>query len=327
MHWGGLFGVFEKKKPEANRDGGVILAQATDPRVTQIEEQIRSLNGKIEELNFQILQMQEQMRKTQEDYEFRLQEIENKKKSDAGGKATRDTAANTSGDGRSKAAGAQTDDVGQAIAAGQASPPQDNTAAASDPAENGAAVASGDAAGDGKGAPPRDFGTITVDKDGNVVTTTADQPVDLLPPKQAKQEKDGINVAALPKTNDSEELYRNSYQSILSGDYAAAEGGFRDYIARFPKDTKIADSNYWLGEALLGQKKYRDAAEVFLAASKSYPKSKKGPDMLLKLGVSLVGLNQKDVACATFLEVGKRYPDASDALKQRVKQEQAFAAC
>jgi TolA-binding protein len=49
--------------------------------------------------------------------------------------------------------------------------------------------------------------------------------------------------------------------------------------------------------------------------------------MLLKLGVSLVGLKQKDVACATFGEIGKRYPDISAALKERVKQERALAAC
>jgi TolA-binding protein len=53
----------------------VLMAQAGDPRVSQLEEQIRQLTGKIEELNFQILQMQEQMRKVQEDNEFRFQEL------------------------------------------------------------------------------------------------------------------------------------------------------------------------------------------------------------------------------------------------------------
>ncbi|ESW62651.1 hypothetical protein X773_34265, partial [Mesorhizobium sp. LSJC285A00] len=138
---------------------------------------------------------------------------------------------------------------------------------------------------------------------------------------------DGTVVAALPATNNPEEIYRNSYQFILSGDYSTAEQGFRDHIARFPKDAKAADAHYWLGESLLGQQKYHDAAEVFLSASKDYPKAKKAPDMLLKLGVSLVGLKQKDVACATFGEIGKRYPDISAALKERVKQERALAAC
>ncbi|RWX61974.1 tol-pal system protein YbgF, partial [Mesorhizobium sp. M2A.F.Ca.ET.039.01.1.1] len=190
------------------------------------------------------------------------------------------------------------------------------------------------------GAPPKNFGTITVDKNGNVVNAetgpqasapvqapaaTASAPSAETP---AKKNKSGdTQVAALPSTNDPDELYRNSYQFILSGDYPTAEQGFRDHISRFPKDAKAADAHYWLGESLLGEQKYRDAAEVFLAASKEYPKAKKAPDMLLKLGVSLVGLKQNDVACATFNEIGKRYPDVSATLKERIKQEKALAAC
>lgn len=56
----------------------VILAQTGDPvyRIGQLEEQIRGLNGRIEELGFQLLQMQEQMRQMQQDNEFRFQELE-----------------------------------------------------------------------------------------------------------------------------------------------------------------------------------------------------------------------------------------------------------
>ena len=42
-----------------------------------------------------------------------------------------------------------------------------------------------------------------------------------------------------------------------------AEAGFRDYINRFPDASQMADAHYWLGEALLGQQKHHEAAEVF----------------------------------------------------------------
>ena len=135
------------------------------------------------------------------------------------------------------------------------------------------------------------------------------------------------SARALPSTDNPEELYRNSYEFILSGDYKTAEAGFRDHIDRFPNDPMAADAHFWLGEAVLSQQNYAGAAEIFLDGSKTYPDSKKAPDMLLKLGVSLVGLKQREVACATFAEVAKRYPDSSDALKERVKAEQALAAC
>jgi tol-pal system protein YbgF len=302
----GLPGVFQSgQAPE------IRVAQATDPRVMQLEEQIRALNGKVEELNFQILQMQEQMRKQQEDLEFRLQELEKK-----AGLASPDNKV------------AETPPSDQNPAAQAPSETADSEPALPPIGQQGSNQSAQGTQPNGNGTPPRDFGTITVDKDGNITSSSIEAPVDLLPQGQsnAGQQSD-TNVAALPQTNDPEELYRNSYQYVLSGDYANAEAGFRDHIKRFPKDAKAPDANYWLGESLLGQQKYREAAEVFLSASKQYPKSKKGPDTLLKLGVSLVGLKQKDVGCATFNEVGKRYPDASSAIKQRVKQEQAAAAC
>lgn len=296
----GLPGVFGSPGEAAP----VQMAQAGDPRVTQLEEQIRSLNGTIEELNFQILQMQEQMRKMQEDNEFRFQELE--KRSDAkGGSKNRSVAENSAPpSGASTTAPADTN----------------RTASTSQGVENIIRQDSAAAQPGGTGEPPRTFGTITFDANGNVV---GGAPGDAT----ANPESENTTVAALPATDDPDELYRNAYQFVLSGDYGTAEAGFRDHIARFPKDAKAADAHFWLGESLLGQQKYRDAAEVFLAANKDYPKSKKAPEMLLKLGVSLVGLNQRDVACATFNEVGKRYPNVSGALKERVKQEKALAAC
>lgn len=318
----GLPGVFGNKGANDQTESNVQLAQSGG--TAGLEEQIRALTGRVEELNFQILQMQEQIRKQQEDNEFRLQQLEGsggaapatQKKSDAGeatdssvaGAATEEPS--TSGD---LAGGSSVEDV--IIDSGTGDPGQ---------------VIPG--TGTGTGAPPKTFGTITVDKNGNVIdagsntqSTTATEDSSSVNTQAGTS--GGSIVAALPQTDNADELYRNSYQFILSGDYGTAEQGFRDYISRFPKDTKSADAHYWLGESLLGQQKYRDAAEIFLAASKDYPKAKKAPDMMLKLGVSLVGLKQRDVACATFGEIGKRYPNASSTLKERVKQERALASC
>lgn len=64
----------------------LVLAQSSGDsvRIQQLEETIRQLNGRVEEMSFQLLQMQEQMRKTQSDNEFRFQELE---KGSAGGGA------------------------------------------------------------------------------------------------------------------------------------------------------------------------------------------------------------------------------------------------
>ena len=327
----GLPKLFGSKERPA---GTVDMAQAGDPRITALEEQVRSLSGTIEELNFQILQMQEQMRKMQEDNEFRFQELEGKR-TDAGATSESNVASAPSRQSPSAAE--------EQTAAGEDEPvgvPMETEVLVDNGTGEPAALPSGTGASGGIGAPPKSFGTITFDEQGNVtggtVTDQTTQSVPTIPDATIRQAipssgaaktTDHTQVAALPSTDDPEELYRNSYEFILSGDYGTAEQGFRNHIQRFPSDQKAADAHFWLGESLLAQKKYRNAAEVFLEANKQYPSSKKAPDMLLKLGISLAGLDQRDVACATFNEIGKRYPDISGALKERVKQERALAAC
>lgn len=276
----------------ATRSEPVQYAQVTDPRVAQLEEQVRQLTGTLEELNFQILQMQDQLRRMQEDNEIRFQELE-QKRSDAGGAAPRQDRAAAGENSGSRGSGGSGDD---------------DFYAAAPRVEDGSTVT---------GAPPRTFGTITFDENGNA--TGAGLP--------EKTDQD-TTVAALPSgSGGDDELYRNAYEFILSGDYGTAETGFRDLLAQYPDSEHAADAHFWLGEALLAQQKLREAAEIFLAASRDYPQARKAPDTLVKLGVSLAALNQRDVACATFTEVLQRYPNTTDALRERVKQEQALASC
>lgn len=275
-------------RAHALSDEGIVVAQVVDPRVAQLEEQVRQLNGLVEELNFQILQMQEQIRKMQEDNEFRLQQLE--QRSGVAAPDTGTTSNSTTADA--------TTATQPRIPAAPASPPASDQGGSAD-----------------RGAPPRTFGTITFDEKGNATGAG-------LPAPSA-----GDQVAALPEAGSAEESYRNAYEFILSGDYATAEAGFREHLERYPDDGRAADASFWLGEALLGQNKPRDAAEVFLAASRDYPDSPKAPDMLLKLGVSLAAMNQREIACATFQEIGQRYPDASAQLKERVDNERRAAGC
>ena len=267
--------------------GEVQLAQAGDQRIIQLEEQVRQLSGTIEELNFQLLQMQDQLRRMQEDNEMRFQELE-QRRSDAGGRAprveTQDNADAGSGDDEFYADAPRVEDGTQVL-----------------------------------GQPPRNFGTITFDAQGNAVGAgVAEQP-----PAAA----DRTTVAALPSGDSADELYRDAYEFSHSGDYATAEPAFRDGITRTPLGDPPPEPHFWLGEALLAQQRPREAAEVFLAASRDYPQARKAPDTLFKLGVSLAAMGQRDVACATFAEVGQRYPNASDALRDRIRQEQTLASC
>ncbi|WP_420961289.1 tol-pal system protein YbgF [Brucella sp. IR073] len=293
---------------------GQVFAQVADPRVSQLEEQVRNLTGKIEELNFQILQMQEQMRKVQEDNEFRFQELEKNKRSDAGGRQDRAVAS------ASRAANGE--------ASGDASP-----AAPASPSASGSSASADSIAIDpqgtsnGTGIPPRSLGSIRFDANGNVIGETMDEAATQGSGPAPSVPAGGNTIAALPETDNPNELYKFAYQNILSGDYRAAEKGFREHIKRYPADPMTSDARFWLGESLYGQERYPEAATVFIDTQRDYPDSKRGAENLLKLGMTLSKMKDHEVACATFAEVPVRYPGASQAVLKRVTEERAKNRC
>ena len=281
----------------------VQLAQAGDPamRVLQLEEEIRSLNGRIEEMSFQLLQMQEQMRKSQEDNEFRFQELEK------------------SGGRKSGALEAPAIDGTGAIG-------QDSVAEVI--TEQAPAL----------GTPEQQLGSIQLDASGMPTTATINDPskdgsalpgvstgVSVPPPAPAMPSAEPApQVATLNSEND---VYQSAYGHVLSGDYSIAETEFRDFIQRYPESKKIADANFWLGEAQYSQQNYSEAAKTFLNGHQAHGSSAKAPEMLLKLGMSLAALDNKDTACATMREVSKRYPKASRAVITKTSSEMKRLAC
>lgn len=287
----------------------VILAQsaADAVRIQQLQEEVRQLNGRIEEMSFQLLQMQEQMRKTQEDNEFRFQDLEkggSKKKSEAAPDSTTPSVATTQAPAASTEA---SDDVASVIES------------------TGGASAAGSSANGSNGAPPTTLGSVKFDANGNPIGSTANAP--------------GSNASTLPGTEtastspkasalgSADELYKAAYGHVLSGDYAQAEGEFQDYVKSYPKGGKVADATFWMGEAQFSQGKYSEAARTFLNGHQTYNKSPRAPEMLLKLGMSLAALDNKDVACKTLREVGVRYPSAAKAVLTKATSEQKRLAC
>jgi tol-pal system protein YbgF len=153
------------------------------------------------------------------------------------------------------------------------------------------------------------------------------QQSQLPPPPPRNPSATGAQLATLPPTARPQDEYDLAYGYVLHKDYALAEQGFRDFLRKYPEERLVPDAQYWLGESLYQQQRYRDAAESFLAVSTKFERTGKAPDSLLRLGQSLAALNKRDAACATLAEVGRKYPKASAGVKRGVTQEQKRAHC
>jgi tol-pal system protein YbgF len=292
---GSLFGLHfgRDANQNASPSAPVVNVQSggAEVRIQQMEDQMRQLNGRIEEMSFQILQMQEQLRKTQEDNEFRFQQLEKTGGTPAKAPTTKKSEADVA-----PPASGQGDDVAGVIRA----PQETETAPSADVPEN-----------DGLGQPPQQLGSVEFDQSGNQIGASVNQNAG-----KGSTPLPGVDASAPQQTaslGSEADQYKAAYGHVLSGDYGTAEQEFTQYITRYPSSARSADANFWLGEALYSQGKYNDAA--------------KAPEMLLKLGMSLAALDNTDTACATLKEVTKRYPKASRAVITKVASEQKRLAC
>ncbi|WP_137131635.1 tol-pal system protein YbgF [Rhizobium sp. FY34] len=294
--------LLPRAEQQAVKPSVVLVQSAGDAvRIQQMEETIRQLNGRVEEMSFQLLQMQEQIRKAQEDNEFRFQELE--KGHSGGGSAPSVAAAPAAGSKKNSS-----DEVARIIE----SPPS-NTAGSSGAPQ----TAPGETT----------LGSIELDAKGAPTRATAN------PTARNSAALPGVDTGSAPAQSQTASLanegdaYRAAYNHVLSGDYKLAEGEFTSYIASFPKSSRAADARFWLGEAQYSQAKYNEAAKTFLDAHQSYGTSAKAPEMLLKLGMSLAALDNRDTACATLREVPRRYPNAARPVLAKVTSEQKRLGC
>ncbi|WP_019222790.1 tetratricopeptide repeat protein [Bartonella rattaustraliani] len=95
----------------------------------------------------------------------------------------------------------------------------------------------------------------------------------------------------------SKVLYKKGYDFILAANYAEAEKTFCAFQHRYKKDPLSDDVLFWLAESLLGQKRYHEAAQVYLTAWYIDKKKLYTSEVLLKLAMCMVALDQNKEVC------------------------------
>jgi tol-pal system protein YbgF len=306
--------------------GAAPAARAQDAaevvvRLSQVEAQMRQMSGKIEELQFQNQQLREQLKRFQEDTEFRFQE-----------------GARGSGQASTPRAPLAPAVPPRQIATGAAPAPPSARAQgrgdAYDPQADPGAPGAPRSLGPSEGGPPAPRraaapGSIMDDPNGPVAGPGT--PLDIAsagtPQGASAQPRPPQTSIAATGTDSVRADFDNAYTFIQQRQFEQAEMGFRSFLQSHPRSKLTPEATYWLGESYLQRARYRDAAEQFLKITTSFGSSGKGADGMYKLGVSLRGLGANDQACATFAEVGRKYPAARPALLKDVQREQQRAKC
>lgn len=320
-------GTFTRVQLFGQRDDSELVA-----RMSRLENQIRQLTGMIEELQHRNNQLEQQLKRVQQDTEFRFQEMKPPSS-------------------RAPAQRSQSDAIPPppslpSVAARQtptiALPPEPAAPSSSgrrsdvfDPAANPDApgvprplgtIPAGSPPGGGGGR-PLDLGSLA----------GAGQPGQAIPqassPDRASSAGAVGQQAVLAPSGSAKDEYDLAYGAVLRRDYELAIDGFRVFLAnhgnsREPEAQRLMpDAHYWLGESQFQLKHYNDAAETFLKISTDYPNAVRAPEALLRLGQSLAALGERETACASLGHVLTKYPKASETVKRAVEQEQKRVRC
>ncbi|WP_336485259.1 tol-pal system protein YbgF [Methylobacterium nigriterrae] len=289
-------------------------------RLNRLENQSRMMAGQIETLQYENRQLKEQLRKFQEDVEFRLQEGK------GGGKPA--PAVNGGNPGGSPGAG-------KPQKRGDAFDPGQNPSAPGTPMQLGTTTPSAPvAAAPATSARPLPSGAIdeAEEAEGEAAPPGLGGPVDLTPPSRIgttgalPAQRPSASVAATG-TGDARSDYEAAYALVQQRQYEQAEMSLRQFIQSHPRDGHVPAATYWLGESYLQRNRNREAAEQFLKVSTDYARSPQAPEAMLKLGASLNALGAREQACATLAELERKFPSATPSVRQGVAREQKRARC
>lgn len=266
-------------------------------QVQEMQEQMRILTGQVEGLQFQLTQMQTLLERMTEDNEFRFQQLE------GGASGKPQAATDTLGEPAQRLPQTETEtgSIQQLPTVGL-----DGTL---DPQPDGLSLDQ-----------PMDFGLgdsqDPVLRGGSGTLGSLDSGTDLT-----------FGRGASASSGDARAQYEAGYDAIVRGDYVFAQDQFEQFIELYPDSPQAADATNWLGEALIQQGQFDDAALVLAEGYKKYQNDRRAPDLMLKLGMALVGSQQQELACRTFVTLENRYSELTPAFRQRLGEEKNRAQC
>jgi tol-pal system protein YbgF len=310
-------------------DAGQLLV-----RIGRLESQMRQINGQIEQMQFETQKLEEQLKKFQEDVDFRFHE------------GTPGAPAAKPPQKRSEAPQTQTSADAQFAEPGPAAPPPraSGRGDAFDPSQNPTAPGAprplgslAPAASANPGGARRDESTPSgLDQNdpgapldlSNGRARTAGPPVTTPPLPIAPAgvtTPGGTVIAAAP--NSAREQFDIALAYLKQRAYEDAEKGFAGFLEKNPKNKLASDATYFLGESFYLRGRQREAAEQYLKISTQFADSPRAPEALLRLGQSLNALGAKEQACATYGEITRKYPNAPAMIKAGAEREAKRSQC
>jgi len=281
--------VYNGNVPSGGTGGNASVQANQEVRLQALDSQMSQLNGKFEDIIYQLNQLSTRLDKLNSDVDFRLSQLEQGQGAMAAGGAPAGTA--PAGTAPAGTAPAPTGQMPAATGATAATPP-------SQPA--GTQI----------------LGTLS---QGQMAAAQAQQTS--APPAPVAN-----SAYDLPGATPQEQ-YEYAFGLLKQANYAEAQQALAEFVRRNPTDVLAGNAQYWLGETFYVRGNYTEAAVAFAEGYQKYPNSGKAGPNLLKLGMALGELGKKPDACVAFSELLKKFPGADTDLVDQARREQQRFGC
>jgi tol-pal system protein YbgF len=290
--------------------GGTHALTRLSVRMTDLESDLRTVTGTVEEFNFQARNIANRLDKLVADVDYRLGLLEGR-------------ASGASPQASSNPAGPPRISPAPAPPSVQKIIPGEGGSFASQPSLLGtvakSAVDAIEAKGDGTAKP-------ALAAAARPAASPTGRPAPVVAPQAAPAAQAATAPSILPQGTPQEQ-YNFAFGLLRQAEYDNAELALQEFVKRYPEEKLTSNARYWLGETYYVRAAYVQAAEIFLEGYQADPKGPKAPDSLLKLGMSLAGLDKKTDACAAFDKVSKDFPDASAGIRNTIVREKQKNSC
>lgn len=115
------------------------------------------------------------------------------------------------------------------------------------------------------------------------------------------------------------------YPKVSAKDWPGVETAMTQFIADWPKSTRVAQAKYWLGRSYAARSQNPQAAKAFLDVYQSAPRAAAAPDALIGLAGALNAMTKPKDACQVLSELESVYgaklteTQKADAGRQRTR--------
>ncbi len=137
------------------------------------------------------------------------------------------------------------------------------------------------------------------------------------PAPKAAAPKTARHAAKAPASQSEQAAYNAALSAARSGRAAEGIKKFQDFLQKYPNGRYAANAEYWIGECLYAQGKYKEALSEFQGVNNSFPSHHKNADALLKAGMTMSKMGDKEGANEKFRTLLDKFPNSDAARRAR----------